>query len=75
MCTEMVMPIGCGENETMFEALPFNLENYTKTCEGLFNGVTPRPHWITTEFGGHVCVPIYPFSLNLLPIYIYRYTE
>ncbi|OMO90327.1 Peptidase S28 [Corchorus olitorius] len=51
-CTEMVMPIGCGENETMFQASPFDIENYTRTCQDLF-GVSPRPHWITTEFGGH----------------------
>ncbi|RVX20136.1 Vacuolar protein sorting-associated protein 41-like [Vitis vinifera] len=52
-CTEMVMPIGHGNNDTMFQAWPFDLNNHTKTCEDLF-GVTPRPHWITTEFGGHV---------------------
>ncbi|KAK9279126.1 hypothetical protein L1049_012801 [Liquidambar formosana] len=51
-CTEMVMPIGHGENDTMFQASPFDLNDYTKTCEDLFV-VTPRPHWITTEFGGH----------------------
>ncbi|CAK9186784.1 unnamed protein product [Ilex paraguariensis] len=50
-CTEMVMPIGNGANDTMFEALPFDLNNFTRNCEGVF-GVTPRPHWITTEFGG-----------------------
>ncbi|RVX19934.1 Lysosomal Pro-X carboxypeptidase [Vitis vinifera] len=51
-CTEMVMPIGHGANDTMFQAWPFDLNNHTKTCQDLF-GVTPRPHWITTEFGGH----------------------
>ncbi|KAH7542073.1 hypothetical protein FEM48_Zijuj02G0034700 [Ziziphus jujuba var. spinosa] len=51
-CTEMVMPIGYGANETMFQSSPFNLNDYIKTCQNLF-GVTPRPHWITTEFGGH----------------------
>ncbi|KAA8550274.1 hypothetical protein F0562_001958 [Nyssa sinensis] len=51
-CTEMVMPIGNGDNDTMFQPSPFDLNNFTRTCEGLF-GVTPRPHWITTEFGGH----------------------
>ncbi|XVF05276.1 hypothetical protein REPUB_Repub05bG0157900 [Reevesia pubescens] len=51
-CTEMVFPIGHGENDTMFQASPFDLENYTRTCLDLF-GVSPRPHWITTEFGGH----------------------
>lgn len=58
-CTEMVMPIAVGENDTntMFQPSPFDIKNYTKTCQALF-GVTPRPHWVTTEFGGHV---------NLLP--------
>ncbi|KAA8550277.1 hypothetical protein F0562_001961 [Nyssa sinensis] len=51
-CTEMVIPIGNGDNDTMFQPSPFDLNNFTRTCEGLF-GVTPRPHWITTEFGGH----------------------
>ncbi|XWS71539.1 hypothetical protein CRYUN_Cryun03dG0146500 [Craigia yunnanensis] len=51
-CTEMVMPIGHGENDTMFQASPFDIENYTRTCLDIF-GVSPRPHWITTEFGGH----------------------
>ena len=53
LCTEMVMPIGHGGNDTMFEASPFDLKNLTRTCQAVF-GVTPRPHWITTEFGGHV---------------------
>ena len=52
-CTEMVMPIGHGANDSMFQAWPFDLNNHTKTCQDLF-GVTPRPQWITTEFGGHV---------------------
>ncbi|XP_010651835.2 uncharacterized protein LOC100261907 [Vitis vinifera] len=53
-CTEMVMPFGRGENDTMFQASPFDLNNYTKTCQDIFGAsVTPRPHWITTEFGGH----------------------
>ncbi|WRX31859.1 Peptidase S28 - like 4 [Theobroma cacao] len=54
-CTEIVMPIGHGENVTMFQASPFDLENYTRTCLEIF-GVSPTPHWIITEFGGHVRV-------------------
>ena len=60
MCTEMVMPIGHGANDTMFQAWPFDLNNHTKTCQGLF-GVTPRPHWITTEFGGRVSFCLFLF--------------
>ncbi|XP_065868781.1 uncharacterized protein [Euphorbia lathyris] len=51
-CTEIVMPIGYGNNETMFEASPFNMKKYTEECVETF-GIVPRPHWITTEFGGH----------------------
>ncbi|KAK8942817.1 hypothetical protein KSP39_PZI009564 [Platanthera zijinensis] len=50
-CTEMVMPIECMGNEQMFEAYPFNFTDYTSWCKALFN-VVPRPHWITTEYGG-----------------------
>ena len=46
--------MGQGENETMFQANPFNLGEYTKECERVF-GVTPRPYWAPIEFGGHVC--------------------
>ncbi|XP_020257554.1 lysosomal Pro-X carboxypeptidase-like isoform X2 [Asparagus officinalis] len=51
-CSEMVMPIGCDSNDTMFQAQPFNIYNYTMDCQKKW-GVTPRPHWMTTEFGGH----------------------
>ncbi|KAJ9178023.1 hypothetical protein P3X46_009943 [Hevea brasiliensis] len=51
-CTQIVMPIGYGYNETMFEAEPFDINNYTKDCLDVF-GIVPRPHWMTTEFGGH----------------------
>ncbi|KAA8550285.1 hypothetical protein F0562_001969 [Nyssa sinensis] len=46
------MPIGYGANDTMFQALPYDFDNFTRTCNDLF-GISPRPHWITTEFGGH----------------------
>ena len=50
----MVFPIGYGYNETMFQgSSPFDLNNYTRDCQQVF-GITPRPHWATTEFGGHV---------------------
>nr|VDD32304.1 unnamed protein product [Brassica oleracea] len=49
-CTEMVMTISCS-NESMFP--PY--ENDFEAIEEQFMsrcGVKPRPHWITTEFGG-----------------------
>ncbi|KVI00107.1 Peptidase S28 [Cynara cardunculus var. scolymus] len=51
-CTEMVMPMGRGENDTMFQADPFDLDKYSKECEQVF-GVTPRPYWAPIEFGGY----------------------
>ncbi|KAL1831927.1 hypothetical protein ACET3Z_001578 [Daucus carota] len=51
-CTELVIPVGSGANDTMFEPWPFDIKNLSRTCKAAF-GVTPRPHWITTEFGGH----------------------
>ncbi|MED6132910.1 hypothetical protein PIB30_023316 [Stylosanthes scabra] len=50
-CSEMVIPIGIGNN-TMFEAQPYNYESFARDCKKKF-GVTPRPHWVTTYYGGH----------------------
>lgn len=58
-CSELVMPIG-HENNSMFPPAPFNLKNYIKDCKSLF-GVLPQPRWITTYYGGHVCVSIWYF--------------
>ncbi|XP_073022443.1 uncharacterized protein [Primulina eburnea] len=50
-CSEMVIPIGI-DNETMFPPSPFNLTRRIRECEAVF-GVPPRPHWVTTYYGGH----------------------
>ncbi|CAK9186786.1 unnamed protein product [Ilex paraguariensis] len=50
-CSEMVMPIGRGMNDTMFPPEPFNLNGFMTDCKSLF-GVRPRPHWVTTYYGG-----------------------
>ncbi|CAI9104931.1 OLC1v1003722C1 [Oldenlandia corymbosa var. corymbosa] len=50
-CSEMVMPIGRGSNDTMFPAAPFDLKNFSESCKNAY-GVLPRPHWITTYYGG-----------------------
>ncbi|XP_021660191.2 uncharacterized protein LOC110649795 [Hevea brasiliensis] len=50
-CTEMVIPMGVDNNNTMFELSPFDLNNFTKTCQEVF-GVTPRPSWVPVQFGG-----------------------
>ncbi|PHU03468.1 hypothetical protein BC332_28719 [Capsicum chinense] len=51
-CSEMVMPLGRGENDTMFFSAPFDLDEFMKECKNEY-GVSPRPHWITTYYGGH----------------------
>ncbi|CAN4113183.1 unnamed protein product [Withania somnifera] len=50
-CTEMVMPLTCS-NESMFPPFTFSYKEFTQDCKKKY-GVKPRPHWITTEFGGY----------------------
>ncbi|KAL3749283.1 hypothetical protein ACJRO7_010396 [Eucalyptus globulus] len=50
-CSEMVMGIGI-TNNSMFQAHPFNLTDFINGCNSSY-GVVPRPHWITTYYGGH----------------------
>ncbi|KAI3880093.1 hypothetical protein MKX03_003914 [Papaver bracteatum] len=50
-CSEMVMPIGVDGEDTMFQASPFDLKNFSISCQSRYN-VKPRPHWILNEFGG-----------------------
>ncbi|KAH6827478.1 alpha/beta-Hydrolases superfamily protein [Perilla frutescens var. hirtella] len=49
-CTEMVMPTVVS-NESMFPPYAFSYKDYADDCMKNY-GVRPRPHWITTEFGG-----------------------
>ncbi|KAI3683579.1 hypothetical protein L1987_84087 [Smallanthus sonchifolius] len=65
-CTEMVMPMGNGENDTMFQADPFDLNEYTKECKQVF-GVTPRPYWIPIQFGGYgIKTVLEKFASNII---------
>ena len=50
----MVIPVGVLGNDTMFPASPFVLKDYIKDCNDSY-GVPPRPHWVTTYYGGLVC--------------------
>ncbi|KAG4129534.1 hypothetical protein ERO13_D09G086800v2 [Gossypium hirsutum] len=50
-CSEMVIPKGIG-NGTMFQPAPFNLTSFIQHCKTIF-GVLPRPHWVTSYYGGH----------------------
>ncbi|KAL3718211.1 hypothetical protein ACJRO7_003359 [Eucalyptus globulus] len=50
-CSEMVMPLGITKN-SMFPPAPFVLDDFTEYCRCKY-GVVPRPHWVTTHYGGH----------------------
>ncbi|XP_052181871.1 uncharacterized protein LOC127794661 [Diospyros lotus] len=65
-CSEMVMPIGRGSNDTMFPPAPFDLGNFTKDCKTQY-GVSPRPHWVTTYYGGHdIKTVLNKFASNII---------
>lgn len=50
-CSDMVMPIGIGPKNPMFETQPYSWTQSMAYCKSQY-GVLPRPHWITTYFGG-----------------------
>ncbi|KAK8652889.1 hypothetical protein V6N13_126912 [Hibiscus sabdariffa] len=49
----MVMSIGSDRNTSMFPAYDWDYSAFREGRKRDFR-VTPRPRWITTEFGGHV---------------------
>ncbi|KAJ8768306.1 hypothetical protein K2173_021246 [Erythroxylum novogranatense] len=51
-CTEMVMPMTCSER-SMFPTSTYDYKEFADRCLKTY-GIMPRPHWITTEFGGKV---------------------
>lgn len=52
VCTEMVMPMADDPEKSMFPNSTFDYEGLVNSCE-LDYGIQPRPHWITTQYGGH----------------------
>ncbi|XP_057458054.1 uncharacterized protein LOC130748827 [Lotus japonicus] len=65
-CSEMVMPIGIEGNNTMFQPDPFNFKRFAKECKKSF-GVSPRPHWVTTYYGGHnIKLVLQKFGSNII---------
>ncbi|XP_010247724.1 PREDICTED: lysosomal Pro-X carboxypeptidase-like [Nelumbo nucifera] len=66
-CSEMVFPIDHGRDPTsMFPASTFVLRDYIEDCNRSY-GVPPRPHWITTEFGGHdIKLVLKRFASNII---------
>lgn len=64
-CTEMVMPFGKGK-DSMFQPEPFNLSNYIENCKNEY-GVSPRPHWISTFYGGqNIKLVLQKFGSNII---------
>ncbi|KAF8395428.1 hypothetical protein HHK36_019374 [Tetracentron sinense] len=51
-CTEMILPTGGNNEESIFPLSQWNYSNRASYCNRLF-GIQPRPNWATTEFGGH----------------------
>ncbi|KAK4764942.1 hypothetical protein SAY86_026032 [Trapa natans] len=65
-CTEMVMPMSSSQVGSMFSPYNFNLSSYEEGCRQSF-GVSPRPRWITTEFGGHdIKMTLKMFGSNMI---------
>ncbi|CAI9104935.1 OLC1v1003727C2 [Oldenlandia corymbosa var. corymbosa] len=50
-CSEMVIPMGGSKNITIAREKPFDMEERSKQCKKYY-GVVPRPHWVTTYYGG-----------------------
>ncbi|XP_022883545.1 lysosomal Pro-X carboxypeptidase-like isoform X2 [Olea europaea var. sylvestris] len=65
-CSEMVIPIGRGSNDTMFPSAPFNLSKFSEDCKSSY-GVSPRPHWVTAYYGGHnIKLVLHRFASNII---------
>ncbi|KAK1375709.1 lysosomal Pro-X carboxypeptidase-like [Heracleum sosnowskyi] len=64
-CSEMVMPLAHGYH-TMFPPSNFSLSKWSKDCRHSF-GVEPRPHWITTYYGGQdIKLVLKKFASNII---------
>nr|XP_007150133.1 hypothetical protein PHAVU_005G129500g [Phaseolus vulgaris]ESW22127.1 hypothetical protein PHAVU_005G129500g [Phaseolus vulgaris] len=64
-CSEMVIPIGIGNN-SMFQPQPFSFKSFANGCKKLY-GVSPRPHWVTTYYGGHnIKLILQKFGSNII---------
>ncbi|THG14589.1 hypothetical protein TEA_001301 [Camellia sinensis var. sinensis] len=62
----MVIPLGRGSNDTMFFAKPFILSSFIEDCKSMY-GVPPRPHWVTTYYGGHdINMVLKRFASNII---------
>ncbi|KAL5556731.1 hypothetical protein UlMin_038967 [Ulmus minor] len=65
-CTEMVMPMSCSQDSSMFPTYDYNFTSFQEECLKDYN-VKPRPIWITTEFGGHdIKATLRKFGSNII---------
>ncbi|CAK9150485.1 unnamed protein product [Ilex paraguariensis] len=65
-CSEMMMPIGRGVDDTMFPPEPFNSNSFIEDCKSMF-GVVPRPHWVSTYYGGQdIKLVLKRFASNII---------
>lgn len=68
------MPMTCS-NESMFPPFSFSYKEFEEDCLKNY-GVKPRPHWITTEFGGsvsfHHTTNFWIISRQVSGIYVYN---
>ncbi|KAL6204920.1 hypothetical protein ACLB2K_022187 [Fragaria x ananassa] len=68
-CSEMVMPVFAVGNNTMFQPYSFDVQSYINNCKAQY-GVSSRPNWITTYYGGHVwshCLDLVPSNPSTDP--------
>jgi lysosomal Pro-X carboxypeptidase len=57
-CTEMVMPMSSGGPNDLFPPSAWNLTEYIQHCQDSKKwGVTPRPYWTQTYYGGKKILP------------------
>jgi len=63
-CSEMVIPVGIGKN-SMFQPQPYSFKSLADECKKLY-GVSPRPHWVTTYYGGHVSLFFFLFYVKII---------
>ncbi|XP_057535646.1 uncharacterized protein LOC130813785 [Amaranthus tricolor] len=66
-CSEMVMPIAISTSKmSMFPSYTFDLQQFSLHCKETYN-VIPRPHWITTYYGGHdIKLTLKRFGSNII---------
>ncbi|XP_065868564.1 uncharacterized protein [Euphorbia lathyris] len=64
-CSEMVGPIERG-NDTMFPPSPLDLKGFLQECKDYY-GISARPHWIPTYYGGHdIKLILHNFGSNII---------